>query len=103
MPADYPTCRFGLGEPVTPIADMPWRKIRAYVLDRDQYICAYCLDPANQVDHLLPVARGGMNDPINLTAACGPCNQSKGALTPHEWAARDGMRLPPWFYERHPS
>lgn len=73
-----------------------WRQVRAIILRRDHCICAYCCDPADQVDHIIPVARGGMPDLVNLTAACASCNQSKGALTPTEWAARDGMVLPPW-------
>jgi len=92
---------------MTPIADMvefsSWPKARAFVLDRDLFICSYCLDDANQVDHLMPVARmGHFLDPHNLTASCGPCNRSKGALTPQEWFERDwGGRAPPWFVERH--
>lgn len=77
-----------------------WPKLRLEILERDQRICAYCLDDANQVDHIFPRSRGGGNEPSNLTAACGRCNISKGRLTPEEWSARDKFALPPWFYER---
>jgi 5-methylcytosine-specific restriction endonuclease McrA len=89
----------------TPIADLPftsWRKVRAFVLQRDRFICGYCLDEANSVDHIVPVVRqGAFFDPQNLTAACMPCNRSKGTLTAYEWFDREwGGRIPPWFTER---
>lgn len=31
------------------------------------------------VDHIVPVARGGANDPSNYQALCARCNKSKGA------------------------
>lgn len=78
-----------------------WRRLRAFILERDLFICSYCLDTATEVDHLIPVCQYGSSHPDNLTAACATCNRSKGGLTPHQWAAREKMRLPPWFYERH--
>jgi 5-methylcytosine-specific restriction endonuclease McrA len=54
-------------------------------------ICSYCLGPANTVDHVFPLSRGGSNDPTNLVLACGLCNSKKRARTPLEfvfgWAA----------------
>lgn len=51
---------------------------------RDGFQCAYCLRnladvPANQrtVDHIVPVANGGTNDPSNLCLACKNCNDRK--------------------------
>lgn len=42
--------------------------------------CAYCGAPAEHIDHIMPKAKGGpAQDPGNLTAACEPCNESKGA------------------------
>lgn len=32
-----------------------------------------------QVDHVVPIARGGTNVLGNLQALCGPCNNAKGA------------------------
>jgi len=31
------------------------------------------------VDHIIPVVKGGTNDPENLVSACEPCNQGKHA------------------------
>jgi 5-methylcytosine-specific restriction endonuclease McrA len=87
--------------PITEPIFISWRRAREYVLSRDLFICSYCLDDADQVDHIVPVTRmGPFLAPSNLTACCGPCNRSKGALTPQEWFARDWAgRTPPWFAE----
>lgn len=37
------------------------------------------------VDHLVPLSRGGTDDPTNLVAACHHCNQLKGNKTPKEF------------------
>lgn len=81
---------------------MNWAQARAHVLARDRLICSYCLDDATEVDHVIPVAlQGPFLDPLNLVAACRPCNRSKGDLTPREWFARDwGGRVMPWFQEK---
>lgn len=47
------------------------------VLALDQ--CAYCDNPCEVIDHVVPLASGGNNDWTNLTAACRKCNQSKSA------------------------
>lgn len=38
------------------------------------------------VDHVVPLALGGSNDPENIVAACPACNLRKGAKHPMEWA-----------------
>jgi biotin operon repressor len=45
------------------------------VLRRDP--CAYCGRRSNDVDHIVPVGRGGAWDSTNLTGSCKPCNSSK--------------------------
>lgn len=50
--------------------------------------CYYCKAPAGkdyQVDHVVPLSRGGSNDPANLVIACRSCNASKSDRLPHEW------------------
>lgn len=54
--------------------------------------CTYCGAPADTVDHVLPLVRGGTNYEGNLTPACRRCNGAKGGLTVVEW--RTGKRLP---------
>ena len=59
-----------------------WQKVSAEVLARDGWQCqltlAGCLGRADTVDHLVPKARHGSDDPSNLVAACRPCNSRKG-------------------------
>jgi 5-methylcytosine-specific restriction endonuclease McrA len=64
-----------------------WRELRLRILRRDRYLCRYCGGEANTVDHVLPKARGGTDDPSNLVAACARCNYSKQDRTPGELAA----------------
>jgi 5-methylcytosine-specific restriction endonuclease McrA len=55
-----------------------WRKMRRYILARDNFTCQYCLAPATTVDHVEPVSKGGeILNPENLVAACVSCNSKK--------------------------
>jgi 5-methylcytosine-specific restriction endonuclease McrA len=54
-----------------------WAKIRAHVLRRDHDTCHYCGGVANEVDHVIPVSRGGGHRTSNLVAACKACNAKK--------------------------
>jgi 5-methylcytosine-specific restriction endonuclease McrA len=49
------------------------------------YYCGENLDEKYHVDHVIPVSRGGLNEPSNIVLACPFCNVSKGARLPHEW------------------
>lgn len=50
--------------------------------------CAYCGATENiELDHIVPIARGGAHDLENLAPACLPCNRSKGAKLLSEWRA----------------
>jgi len=40
--------------------------------------CVYCGAPATQVDHVVPISRGGADDISNFAASCAPCNLRKG-------------------------
>ena len=50
------------------------KRTRFEVLRRDNHTCRYCGQSAPDVkltvDHVLPVALGGHDDPTNLVAAC---------------------------------
>ncbi len=49
--------------------------------------CAYCLvgEMALDIEHIVPLSRGGTNDPQNLTLACRRCNLKKGSRTAEEF------------------
>ena len=51
---------------------------------RDYYggRCYICGAPAEAMDHVIPLARGGSNWPANLRPICGSCNSMKGAKWP---------------------
>lgn len=55
------------------------------LIDRDGGACVYCgTTDGLTIDHMLPKKRGGDSDPLNLAAACKPCNSSKKERTPEE-------------------
>lgn len=47
--------------------------------------CAYCGDPAQSLDHVLPKACGGLTVPSNLVPACLSCNRRKGHSEVFSW------------------
>ena len=57
------------------------RRTRFLVLKRDRYTCQYCGRKAPEVelevDHRIPVAKGGSNNLSNLVTACRDCNRGK--------------------------
>jgi 5-methylcytosine-specific restriction endonuclease McrA len=61
-----------------------WKKLRLRILNRDGWICFWCGQEANTCDHVIPVARGGSDDPDNLVAACKRCNFSRQDRLPEE-------------------
>ncbi len=88
-------------------------KARRYILERDNYTCAYCGVPARVVDHIIPTSRGGRGTRANGVAACWRCNSKKGAKIdllriaknifvvvaglPPEITTRNG-RISQWWY-----
>ena len=54
---------------------------RFEILKRDDFTCRYCgqksPDVILEVDHIVPKAEGGSDDPINLGASCRGCNSGK--------------------------
>ncbi len=51
--------------------------------------CSYCSEwiapRSAEVDHVVPLSRGGSHGPDNLAIACRPCNRSKSNKLLHEW------------------
>lgn len=48
-------------------------------------VCAYCGGPAESVDHVIPLAKGGSHWPANLRPACKRCNSAKRDLPVDEF------------------
>jgi 5-methylcytosine-specific restriction endonuclease McrA len=69
----------------------------AAMLASQKHRCVYC--KANlklkkwHIDHIEPISRGGTNSKNNLQILCAPCNLSKHAKDPVEFAQSMGMLL----------
>lgn len=61
------------------------KRLRFEILRRDGHACRYCgrtaPDVKLTVDHVVPVALGGADDPTNLIAACIDCNAGKSSMS----------------------
>lgn len=63
--------------------------LRGWIKARDNHTCRYCgisvyAEPhlLLEVDHIIPVSRGGLSEPDNLQTLCWRCNRTKGAKMP---------------------
>jgi 5-methylcytosine-specific restriction endonuclease McrA len=68
----------------------------AEILIKQKYKCAYCrksLRKKYQVDHIVPLARGGTNRRNNIQLTCEKCNHSKYAKDPLLFAQMLGRLL----------
>lgn len=61
--------------------------------------CVYCGDTApSEIDHIVPVSRGGLSEWYNLAPACFLCNREKFDLPVNVWRearTRHGLPWPP--------
>jgi len=79
--------------------------VKKLVLRRTDSRCWYCGaelsrlgEMSFEIDHVLPIAKGGTNDPSNLVASCRACNQKKGDMTLKEFRVICGNDL--FWHER---
>lgn len=64
-------------------------KLRQYIKERDHFTCKQCGISLEQephllleIDHIVPVAKGGLTTEDNLQTLCWRCNRSKGSKIP---------------------
>jgi 5-methylcytosine-specific restriction endonuclease McrA len=69
-----------------------YKKRRLIVLSASNYTCFYCGGEANQVDHVVPMAKdSSMQNAIdmdNMVAACADCNRRKSSRSIASFLAR---------------
>lgn len=61
-------------------------KLREHIKERDHYTCKYCGASIEkepnlllEIDHIIPVSKGGLTAEDNLQTLCWRCNRSKGS------------------------
>lgn len=61
-------------------------QLRENILERDRYTCKYCRVSKEsqshlllEVDHIIPISKGGITIEDNLQSLCWKCNRSKGS------------------------
>ncbi|OON85411.1 HNH endonuclease [Oribacterium sp. C9] len=59
-------------------------KLRQQIKERDNYTCKFCGNSTHkepnlllEIDHIIPVAKGGYTVEDNLQTLCWKCNRSK--------------------------
>lgn len=60
------------------------KELRKQIMERDNYTCQICGkympdEVGLQIDHIIPVAKGGKTILSNLRVLCDKCNRKKGA------------------------
>lgn len=55
--------------------------------------CRVSIKKGYEIDHVIPLSRGGSNDRRNIQLLCKPCNQEKHDKHPIDYAQQNGMLL----------
>lgn len=92
------------GSAVNAWAQLPSRRrgrLRELVFERDGFRCQIggpgCTRAAQDVDHVVPLARGGPVESLsNLRAACRKCNRAGGARLTNAGRYRPGVTIREW-------
>ena len=72
-----------------------YKAFRLKVLARDQWTCQYCQEPADTVDHVLPISQSPelVVSFDNALACCKSCNSSKGSRSQGVFLSRKATPL----------
>ncbi len=84
---------------IRPTTRVAWpRGLKRQLMRRQGNTCVYCgyrrRAASLDIDHIVPVVKGGSNDTGNLQVICRPCNQRKGDQTDEEFRARYRRLVP---------
>lgn len=60
-----------------PYQDPAYRRLRARILRRDPICCICHHEDSTEVDHVVPISRGGTDHPDNLQGVCRGCHAVK--------------------------
>lgn len=64
------------------------------IFARDKYKCQYCGSTENlEIDHIIPLSKGGNNNENNLLTACHNCNSLKWDFSIDEFLKRYGNKI----------
>ena len=67
-------------------------------------VCIYCGHPLSEedatIDHIIPLSRGGLNEPENCVASCAACNTAKGNRMPGSFVSTMRIRQQRGFRNR---
>ena len=72
--------------------------LRDFIFSKTKGRCSYCGAKAEEIDHVIPRAKGGTNSTYNLIPACRSCNEKKSNLSLKEFGKlmnRDFSKLEP--------
>ena len=59
--------------------------LKEFIFSKTKGRCSYCGEKAEEIDHIIPRAKGGSNSTYNLTPACRSCNEKKSNLSLKEF------------------
>ena len=82
-----------------PTKRVSWPKgLKRRLMRLQDNTCAYCgyrrIAASLDIDHMIPVVKGGSNDESNLQVICRLCNQRKGDQTDREFRERYSRLIP---------
>ncbi len=84
---------------IRPTERVSWpRGLKRRLMRRQRNTCVYCghrrIATSMEIDHIIPVVRGGSNDENNLQVICRECNRRKGLQTDEEFRSRYARLVP---------